>query len=280
MQLDLKMEISEHDPFKPFLRWAGGKRWFLKHLDTIAPNISFNNYHEPFLGSAALFLFLKPKNISYLSDLNSELIETYNAVKENVYKVIEELRKLKNVEGEYYRIRDSRFRTDYKRAARFIYLNQTSFNGIYRVNSEGNYNVPYGYRKTLLFEYENLKLVSSALKTSIIKDDDFESCKKVIKENDLIFLDPPYTVTHNNNGFIKYNQKLFSLDDQYRLSSLIDFIKAKGAYYILTNAAHEKVRQIFTKEGDKIIEVARASLIGGKNAQRGKFSELIITNIK
>ena len=100
----------------------------------------------------------------------------------------------------------------------------------------------------------------------------------MIKKNDLVFLDPPYTVTHNNNGFIKYNKKLFDLASQISLSEYIDEVKKKGAYYILTNAAHEEVEKIFTKDDDKIIELDRASLIGGRNAKRGKYAELIITN--
>ena len=103
--------------------------------------------------------------------------------------------------------------------------------------------------------------------------------KPNIKKRDLIFLDPPYTVSHNLNGFIKYNQKLFSLEDQYRLSSLIDFIKSKGAYYILTNAAHSKIAEIFDKS-DKMFKFSRANLIGGINAQRGKTHEYIFTNLK
>lgn len=264
---------------KPFLRWAGGKRWFLKHIEKVAPFLEFNNYHEPFVGSAAVYIHLNPSKKAYLSDLNSELIETYIAVRDDVDKVITELRKFKNTKEDYYKIREIKFKSDYKRAARFIYLNQTSFNGIHRVNLRGIYNVPFGFRSKNFFEPDNLLLVSNLLGRSEIDTADFEIVKKRVKKGDLVFLDPPYTVTHNNNGFIKYNQKLFSLDDQYRLSKLIDFIKEKEAYYILTNAAHKIVKEIFSKADDSIIEVSRASLIGGKNAQRGKYAELIISNL-
>jgi len=263
---------------RPFLRWAGGKSWLLKHLKDLAPNLNFKNYHEPFLGGAALFLFLQPQKKSYLSDLNSELIETYIAVRDDIENVISELKKFKNTQEAYYKIRNSNYKSDYKRAARFIYLNQTSFNGIYRVNLDGVYNVPYGFRSKNFFEPENLIAVSENLKKSILKTGDFEIFKSKIQKNDFVFIDPPYTVTHNSNGFIKYNQKLFSLEDQYRLSSLVDYIKEKGAYYLLTNAAHQKIEEIFEKKDTKHL-LKRASLIGGLKAKRGHYEEVIFTNL-
>lgn len=263
---------------KPFLRWAGGKSWLIKYFPDLFPNLKYANYHEPFLGGAALFFFLDQQQISYLSDLNSELIDTYLAIKEDVEKVISELKGFSNSKEDYYKIRDSKFRNNFKNAAKFIYLNQTSFNGIYRVNLKGLYNVPYGFRKKNFFEPENLRLVSLKLQHSIIQNSDFNIVKSNLKKGDLVFLDPPYTVTHNNNGFIKYNQKLFSLEDQYRLSSLLDYIERKKAFYILTNAAHSKVEEIFEKGHKKII-LKRASLIGGINAKRGYYSEVIFSNL-
>ena len=264
---------------KPFLRWAGGKRWILKHFSEFFPNLLFNNYHEPFLGGASLFLFLRPQKKAYLSDLNVELIETYVAVRDDIDRVISELRKFKNTEEVYYKIRNSTFKSDYKRAARFIFLNQTSFNGIYRVNLKGEYNVPYGYRKVNFFDPHNLRAVSENLKNAVLDSKDFSLCIANVKKDDLVFLDPPYTITHNNNGFFKYNKNLFSETDQRRLSQVIDQIKAKQAFYILTNAAHDRVKTIFNK-GDRVMEFQRASLVGGAQAERGKYEELLITNIQ
>lgn len=262
---------------KPFLRWAGGKSWLIKHLGNVKVS-KFNNYHEPFLGGGATFFFLQPQNHSYLSDLNSDLIETYQALKINATGVIKTLETFLNTEGEYYRIRDRQYKSPIQRAAKFIYLNQTSFNGIYRVNLKGVYNVPYGFRNKNFLDRQNLLDVQIALKNTVIEACDFYSTIKNIRKGDLIFLDPPYTVSHNNNGFIKYNEKLFSLDDQIRLSKLIDHIKRKKAYYILTNAAHKTINEIFDR-GDRRLTLNRASLIGGINSKRGQTNEYVFTNI-
>ncbi len=269
----------EYSRTKPFLRWAGGKNWLIKHLDLFLPKSSFNNYHEPFLGSAAVFLSINPQKKSFLSDLNKDLILTYTILKNNPEELIKNLKKFTNSEEFYYKIRDKRYEDPIKEAARFIYLNQTSFNGIYRVNLQGKYNVPYGYRTKEFLDADVLRKVSVSLQQAELFHGDFDLVKENVKKKDLIFLDPPYTVSHNNNGFIKYNQKLFSIEDQKRLSSLIDFIKNKDAFYILTNAAHATIDVIFEK-GDKKIELNRASLIGGNNAKRGQTSEYIFTNTR
>ena len=129
---------------------------------------------------------------------------------------------------------------------RFLDLNQTSFNGIYRANLNGDYNVPYGHRSKDFFDAENLALVSERLQGCQLGCIDFEDVIRNVRSGDLVFLDPPYTVSHNKNGFIKYNQQLFSLDDQKRLRDLVDALNQKGAYYILTNAAHATIAEIFS----------------------------------
>ncbi len=261
---------------KPFLRWAGGKTWLIKHLKNIKKQ-EFNNYHEAFLGGAATYFYLQPNGHSYLSDLNGDLIETYQAIKENAMEVIQKLETFKNTEDDYYAIRSRAFETQFDRAARFIYLNQTSFNGIYRVNLKGVYNVPFGFRTKNFLDKENLVSAQKALQNTTLKQGDFYNVLENVKQGDLVFLDPPYTVSHNLNGFIKYNEKIFSLEDQMRLSKLIDELKIKGAYYILTNAAHKTIEAIFDK-GDKQFEFKRASLIGGINSERGQTSEFVFTN--
>ncbi|WP_420399704.1 DNA adenine methylase [Flagellimonas sp.] len=270
--------LDERVSCEPFLRWAGGKRWLLKDLTRFLPEGGFNNYHELFLGGGAVFFHLQPTKTSFLNDFNPELIHTYECVKDDVEKVLEHLKMFKNTKENYYEVRAKKFADDFKKAAKFIYLNQTSFNGIYRVNLQGEYNVPYGFRTKDFIEEENLKSINKVLKNTTLRSDDFANCLDNIQKNDLVFLDPPYTVAHNNNGFIKYNQKLFSLEDQYRLHGLLSKIDEIGAYYILTNAAHDKIREIFG-DSKAIYELSRASLIGGKNAKRGRYKELLITNI-
>jgi DNA adenine methylase len=270
----------DNQQISPFLRWAGGKNWFVKHIHKYLPKNGFNNYHEPFLGGGSIFFNLRP-NKSYLSDLNKELINTYKEIRDNVEGVISELAHFKNSEYYYYHIRDQKkFTNTAGEAAKFIYLNQTSFNGIYRVNLKGKYNVPYGFRTKDFYQPDNLRLASQTLRNAELFDGDFTLLLSNVKKEDLVFLDPPYTVSHYNNGFIKYNSKLFSQDDQKKLSCLIREIKNRGAYYILTNADHDQVHELFKENGDLFVTEERASLIGGKNSKRGIYKEAIYTNVK
>ena len=263
----------------PVLRWAGGKTWFISHFKSIIKDVEINHYHEPFLGGAAIFFSLKTNKMSYLSDENEKLITTYKAIKNSPQEVVRILHSYENSEDRYYEIRDMTPNDDIELAAQFIYLNQTSYNGLYRVNRQGYYNVPYGFRSSVTFDTKRILSVSEKLRKTNLSYGDFVVNKYKIQKGDLVFLDPPYTVSHNNNGFIEYNQKLFSLDDQYRLSDFIDYIKRKNAYYILTNAAHDKIKDIFDK-GDRILKFSRQSLIGGKSAERKKVAEYIFTNIE
>jgi len=262
----------------PFVRWAGGKSWLAKQLNSILGDITFNRYHEPFLGGAAVFLSLDIKRRSYLSDINSELVDTYIAIKENPEAVIQAFQQFDISEEQYYIIRDMNPNNQIDKAARFIYLNQTSYNGLYRVNKQGGYNVPYGFRDGIVYDANRVYNVSKKLTNANISHGDFEKNKSMIKQGDLVFLDPPYAVSRTNNGFLAYNQNLFSIDDQHRLSNYIDYIKQKEGYYILTNAADDTIRGIFDK-GDKVIELNRHSLIGGRNAERKLITELVFTNV-
>lgn len=263
---------------EPFIRWAGGKTWLVPFMKQLTQDLKYKNYYEPFLGGAAVFFSLTPPKHAYLSDINADLIDTYTAIRDIPDDVIQALQLLQNTEEDYYRIRETEPTALADRAARFLYLNQTSFNGLYRVNNQGKYNVPYGYRKKLNYDVERIRNASVKLQGVRLECSDFAARKYRVKAEDLVFLDPPYTVSHNQNGFIKYNQKLFSIEEQYRLSAYIDYIRQKGAYYVLTNAAHETILEIFNK-GDRVITLDRNSLIGGKNSKREKISEYIFTNI-
>ncbi len=265
-------------PFEPFLRWAGGKTWLVAHLDTILGETQVRHYHEPFLGGGAVFFNLEHTMRSYLSDANEELINAYICVRDTPEGVIRLIQTYENTEDDYYRIRELAPDDAIEKAARFIFLNQTSFNGLYRVNQNGQYNVPFGNRLLWQFDGEKIRSASQKLRNTNIRFGDFELNKFIIQRHDLVFLDPPYTVSHNHNGFIKYNQRLFSIEDQRRLSRFIDYIKHKDAYYILTNAAHQAIAEIFEK-GDRRLELQRPSLIGGRQARREPVAEYVFTNI-
>lgn len=265
---------------KPFLRWAGGKKWFIKYLETFLPT-KINNYHETFLGSAATFFNLKPGfyKSAYLSDLNEDLINAYIQLRDNYDQLIEVLKSFKNSEDFFYKIREMHLEKDKVfRGARLIFLNKTGFNGIYRVNSMGRFNVPYGFRKKVDFVDEyNMKAVSDKLKGVNISTLDFEKALAKVKKTDLVFIDPPYTVAHENNGFIEYNQKLFSLDDQIRLAKCVKELRDRGAFFILTNAKHKKILEIYQDLGQPYI-LDRHSHIGGIGAVRKEVKEYIYTN--
>lgn len=265
-------------PFESFLRWAGGKTWLVPYLCDIMGKTQVRHYHEPFLGGGAIFFNSEHTLRSYLSDVNEELINSYICVRDNPETVIQIIRGYENTAEDYYRIRALNPENNEERAARFVFLNQTSYNGLYRVNQQGQYNVPFGDRRLWQFDDEKIRAASRKLQNANIQCCDFEENRYRIQHRDLIFLDPPYTVSHNNNGFIKYNRNLFSLEDQHRLSRFIDFIKRKGAYYILTNAAHHVIAEIFEK-GDRRLEFQRPSLIGGKQAKREPVTEYVFTNI-
>lgn len=264
---------------RAFLRWAGGKTWLARQSEKLFGNLKVDRYHEPFVGGGAFFFSLRGVQKAFLSDRNEALIEVYQCVKDDHQKVISEMRDFTNTEEEYYRVRSLQPTCPFKRTAQFIFLNQTSFNGIYRVNLQGVYNVPYGHRSKNFLEEEALAAASRALKNSTLRSCDFMETLSSIRKGDLVFIDPPYTVSHNNNGFIKYNQSLFSLADQYRLNDYIKKIKIKEASYILTNAAHPRIKEIFDL-GDPCFELDRASLIGGRRAKRGSVKEYMFTNLE
>jgi DNA adenine methylase len=264
---------------RPLLRWAGGKRWLLPVITQLIGSTRFENYHEPFAGGAALFFGLKIDGRACLSDLNASLIDMYKEVRANPDEVWRFLRRYSNSEGEYYSARAAAPRTPASRAARFIYLNHTSFNGIYRVNLAGRYNVPYGYRHSYNIPLlADLTAASNRLKDTTLTCGDFEDMLNQVAPKDLVFLDPPYTVAHNLNGFVKYNDTLFRFVDQERLSIVIDSIRMAGAYYILTNAAHSSIIELFEK-GDRLIETRRKNAVGGRDAARGHAKELMFTNL-
>lgn len=260
-----------------FIRWAGGKSWFAPYVANLIEELDYNNYYEPFMGGASIFFSLNIPHNGYLSDLNAELVDTFCAVRDNPKRIIEYLKKYKTDEDSYYTIRAAEPKGKYQKAARFLYLNATSFNGLYRVNQNGKYNVPYG-KKEVTLNCQRILEAGQKLNGIDITCRDFAEIQPQIVARDLVFLDPPYTVSKEDTGFIGYNSTWFSLDDQRRLAGLIDHINNVGAYYIMTNAAHPTISEIFEGRG-RMITLERYSLIGGKNSFRGKVQEYIFTNI-
>lgn len=275
----MAVQLKE-ERIKPFLRWAGGKSWFIDHLTDLLDGHEFTNYYEPFLGGGSIFFSINVTGaVATLSDANRELIDTYIAIRDDVETVIKHFATYENTSEFYYKLRAKEPTDPAERAARFIYLNHTSYNGLYRVNRQGKYNVPFGNRKSDTIDVEEIRKASRALAGVNLISGDFENRSDVIQEGTLVFLDPPYTVSHNDNGFIQYNQSIFSIEDQERLAQYIQFIMDRGAYFILTNAAHNAIREIFADCGRSML-VERQSLIGGKKAKRGLTSELVFTNIE
>lgn len=268
---------TENSHLKPFLKWAGGKRWFVRKYSFLLPK-KFNRYIEPFLGSGAVFFYLRPK-IAILGDSNSELITTYQALKNNwllVYQYLEEHQKKHNSKYYYY-IRASKPQDMYSRAARFIYLNRTCWNGLYRVNKRGEFNVPIGTKSKVIYDDENFEEISNLLQSSALYICDFEELINKAEEGDFIFVDPPYTVSHNNNSFIKYNERLFSWSDQKRLFRALLRAKERGVMIVGTNAYHKSVLELY-KGKFKTIKVSRYSLISSRNDSRKKYDELVFMN--
>jgi DNA adenine methylase len=256
----------------PLLKWPGGKRHLLGSILPLVPR-NFNRYFEPFFGGGALFFALGPKR-AYLSDKNSELIHVYSQVRDRPEAVIRTLRTLRNTEDEYYKIRSSIPKSDAGRAARLIYLTTLAFNGIYRVNLNGQFNVPYGYKTHLqTCDAERIRMSSRLLKRAIVRDQDFEQALSGAGKGDLVYLDPPYTVAHGNNGFIKYNAKIFSWEDQMRLARVAKEVAAKGCTVIVSNADHSSIRSLYSGFATTTLE--RNSIIAASSTFRSRITECV-----
>lgn len=256
----------------PLLKWPGGKRFLLKNILPFVPK-KFNKFYEPFLGGGALFFSLEP-NHSILSDKNSELINCYVQVRDNAEQVINHLNTLNNTEDDYYRIRSKVPTNKVDQAARFIYLTTLSFNGIYRENLKGEFNVPYGYRTHLKpCDESKIRSVSATLAHSKLNCMDFQDSVSDAQEGDLIYFDPPYTVAHNNNGFVKYNSKIFSWNDQIRLSQLAKSLVNRGCKVIISNANHPSILELYEEFSCQIVE--RSSVIAASGKHRKNISECI-----
>lgn len=257
---------------QPFLKWPGGKRWLWKTLQSLVPT-SFNTYFEPFFGGGAIFFSLSPK-VAVLSDVNPELINAHIQVRDDVEAVIARLKKLSVSRESYLRMRDARFRSKLSQAVRFIYLSKTAFNGMYRVNRRGEFNVPFaGQLDRKLFNPDVLRVASQRLQGSTLRVRDFSESINAANRGDFVYCDPPYTVLHNNNGFLRYNERLFSWSDQGRLAELSRAAVARGAFILVSNAGTEHVRELY--RGFHAITAQRASCVSASTTSRGQVSEFL-----
>lgn len=259
----------------PFLKWAGGKRWFAERYLNLIPN-NYTRYVEPFLGSGAMFFALRPRE-ALISDLNPDLINCYCTIRDapgNVAALLVEHHRLHN-KAYYYETRSAKPEEAVERAAWFIYLNRTCWNGLYRVNRQNEFNVPIGTKTSVILPNDDFFAVSRLLSNADILYQDFETTLDATRKGDFVFVDPPYTVKHNLNGFLKYNDKIFSWADQIRLRDAVVRAAERGAMVLVTNANHSSIREIYTGVGRQQV-VERASVLAASAAHRSPTEELVI----
>jgi len=263
----------------PFLKWPGGKRWFVcNHIDLMPKN--YGTYIEPFLGAGSVYFHQQPPN-ALLGDVNADLVNVYRAIKYDWKSLLNSLkyrqrRHLEDADEYYYRQRDKTPSDPLLQASRFIYLNRTCFNGIYRVNRQGQFNVPRGSKDKVVFETDDFERMSKLLQGAELVIGDFEKLVDRAVEGDFLFCDPPYTVRHNYNSFRKYNEVLFSWADQERLAAALGRATARGVKVLCTNANHHSVRDLYAGNEFELQVVSRYSSISAKKNSRYQFEELVI----
>lgn len=259
---------------KPFLRWPGGKRWLIPTLIPLIANRKINTYIEPFLGGGAVYFSLLPSK-AILSDINKELIETYQVVKSTPHHLLSTLEKMPVNRCHYYEIRSEYYKLKVERAARLLYLNRLAFGGMYRVNRQGKFNVPFGGDRTLdiLWSANLIVNASKALRSANLYNADFEEVINLASRGDLVYCDPTYTVAHNDNGFQRYNENIFSWTDQERLARACFNAVRRGVYIIMSNASHKTVKELYSPF--KPITVERYTGVSRLNKGRRQVKELV-----
>jgi len=272
---------------RPFVKWVGGKRQLInqfKNLGLLSPkdfDFENNKYFEPFIGGGAVFFEILPKN-SIISDMNIELIKTYQTIKDNVEKLIDSLKKHKNNKEYFLEIRRKSITEldDLSIASRFIYLNKTAFNGMFRVNSRGEYNVPYGkYSNPLICDEDNLLNVSSVLQNVEIYHRDYSEVKKFAQKGDFIYFDPPYYPLNKTSSFTSYTKEGFLESTQVELRNIFEELSSKGCYVLLSNSDTDFIRNIYKDiKNVNIQQVFAGRAINSDSSKRGKITELVISN--
>lgn len=265
----------------PIVKWVGGKRQLMFELLKNMPK-SYNRYFEPFIGGGALFFELQPEQ-AYISDMNEELINLYSVVRDNVYELIDDLSK-HEVSKEYFleirnidRTEKYAELSDVERASRFIYLNRTCFNGMYRVNSQGQFNVPFGhYKNPRIIDENNLLNCSELLKKTEIKCADFSEILTKVQKDDFVYFDPPYVPLNETSSFTSYTKDGFDIDMQFKLRDVCDELDSKGVKFMLSNSDTKLVNELYANYEIKKVFASRQ--INANADGRGKITEVLVRN--
>jgi DNA adenine methylase len=276
-------EEGHRESPRPFVKWVGGKTQLLSDLIALAPR-QFHAYHEPFTGGGALFFALVrlgriEKKQARLTDINRELIATYLALRDEVEAVIEELSRHEHDRDHYYRVRaqDPWRLSSAERAARLIFLNRTGFNGLYRVNRRGEFNVPFGrYENPRICDEDNLRAVSAALSRAEIEHRPFEGVLEQARAGDLVYFDPPYVPLSATASFVSYAQNGFDLAAQERLADVFEQLADRGVFVMLSNSDTDWVRERYARF-DQVRVSARRN-VNSKASSRGPIGELIVVS--
>ena len=289
-QIDIEksIKIISEKP-KPFVKWVGGKRQLLKQFREMGLyppdgfNSNTNTYFEPFLGGGAVFFDLLPQH-AVLSDLNNELITTFNVIKNNVEELISLLKKHKHNKEYFLKVRAQKVfeLSELEIASRFIFLNRTCFNGMYRVNSKGEFNVPFGDNKNpLICNVDNLRKVSYVLKNVEIKNQDYKEVLKKAKKGDFIYFDPPYCPMTKTASFTAYTKESFLDKEQVELRDTFFELHKRGCFVMLSNSDAPFINKIYSELKDKKIKINKVfagRAINSKGSGRGKVTEVLINN--
>ena len=276
---------------KPFLKWAGGKRKLAQRiLDTVGDFPGA--YHEPFLGAGAVFFSLDSGKQKFANDSNPELINAYKSVRDDLPRVLEVMNTFNVDKNSYLEIRAMDRLDNFKdlspaiRAARFIYLNKTGYNGLHRVNSKGQFNVPFGKTSGNFIDAENLAAVSRFLRKKVdgtravrITCGDFVDAANAAQAGDFVYLDPPYAPLSSSSNFVAYSKAGFTDSDQVRVSELFKDLVSRGVSVIASNSDTDFIRDIYKSRGTKIESVSMARSINSVGTLRGHVPEVLITNL-
>ncbi|HEV0372887.1 TPA: DNA adenine methylase [Streptococcus pneumoniae] len=270
---------------QPFTKWTGGKRQLLPVIRELMPK-TYNRYFEPFVGGGALFFDLAPKD-AVINDFNAELINCYQQIKDNPQELIEILKVHQEYNSKEYYLdlrsadRDERIdmMSEVQRAARILYMLRVNFNGLYRVNSKNQFNVPYGrYKNPKIVDEELISAISVYLNNNQleIKVGDFEKAIVDVRTGDFVYFDPPYIPLSETSAFTSYTHEGFSFADQVRLRDAFKRLSDTGAYVMLSNSSSALVEELYKDFNIHYVEATRTN--GAKSSSRGKISEIIVTN--